>query len=266
MRESTTPLDALKLAIASGIHNAAIGFSKVKSEAEIKNLIHAARLDYDFLTEADFGSSDDLESIEQLMMGAKIFNLEVPSLGEARYLQWLLTRISAPTPFLTMKADYLWSAYNQLRNSADPGKITNIRGFSWREFRVLAAILSAGKNRYGFTFLGWESISVRASGFASKSSVEESKIPQHAPLLSRKQIRATCDRLEQLKCFTRYRHSKGSRGGLMAYSFRHSRVDLAKAVWAWEQFNRNSTVTENRARDLLWALEDQKDRFNRGQF
>ena len=87
-------------------------------------------------------------------------------------------------------------------------------GLSWREFRILTAILSWPTTREGFTSIGWESIQFRSCGFVNRKEFKAaSRIPDHLPKLSRRQIRSTLDTLEALNFFARFRQSTGPKGG-----------------------------------------------------
>jgi len=161
-------------------------------------------------------------------------------------------------PLVTMKAKIFWGAFYQAgyeQGRRDPPE----RGISWREFRILCAILSGKKNREGFTFMGWQEIQARSCGMLRAVYKAAEFIPEHLqPPYSQKQIKRTCDKLEALKFFARCRHSKGNRGGFMAYSFKHDPKDLREAVARWASFRRGDTVRENRAKDLNYALKNQE--------
>ena len=161
-------------------------------------------------------------------------------------------------PLVTMKADIFWSAFYQTgyeQGKKDPPD----RGISWREFRILCAILSVKINREGFSFMGWQEIQARSCGMLRKPYKARKRIPDHlAPPYSQTQIKRTCDRLEALNFFARCRHSKGPRGGFMAYSFRHSPEKLREAVASWASFRRGDSVRENRAKDIASALKNKE--------
>jgi len=76
-------------------------------------------------------------------------------------------------------------------------------------------------------------------------------------------IRTTLARLESLKFFIRHNISKGDRGGLSAYSLRHSegsqeerRVALAKDCADWQAFRNVTANSESRANDRLLHIRE----------
>jgi len=158
-----------------------------------------------------------------------------------------------------MSSASLWAALYQARWEDDPATNPHPdRGVSWREFRILAAILSMKTNRFDFCFAGWEMIQARSCGFTTKEAfTAAASIPDHlAPPLTRKQIRTTCDTLEALGFYARFRMSSGKRGGLTAYSFRHEgREALGNAVCEHINFRDRASIKANRAKDAEKCLE-----------
>lgn len=166
--------------------------------------------------------------------------------------------LCAESPKVRVSSKWFWTA----AQTAD-GEQQSGHQISWDEFRILVAILSGQVNHFGFTVLGWEAIQHRACGFHRKSDFRNFQRsgepwPDHCIPLGRKAIRNKVDRLESLKFFLRHRISKGERGGLSAYSFRHStgseeqrRRALAEDCEKWQAFNQGLIVEENRANDAL---------------
>jgi hypothetical protein len=158
--------------------------------------------------------------------------------------------------FFRIRADWMWNAIHTAREAAGEEEETeHFKPLTWREFRILAAILSARVNSYGFTFLGWESIQARACGYHSKALFQAGKatLPAHCQPLSRHDIRRGLDRLEALGFYARCRYATGPRGGLMAYSFRHpKREGLVAAIKQWAAVNQvfQAKTTALRAADL----------------
>lgn len=155
--------------------------------------------------------------------------------------------------FFRIKSEWLWGALNQARHEAGRCEAPE-RPISWREFRIIAAVLSGKVNSHGFSFLGWESIQARACGFHSKPLFQSglASLPAHCEPLTRQMIRAATDKLEALGFFARCRYSRGKAGGLMAYSFRHpKRENLQAAVQQWDAANRafKTKTASHRASD-----------------
>jgi hypothetical protein len=161
--------------------------------------------------------------------------------------------------FFRIKSEWLWNAIYTARReagtiSAADAARDDLKPLSWREFRILAAILSAPVKKFqGFVFLGWETIQARACGFHRKDLFTNNKgeLPSHCQPLTRSQIDLTTSRLEVLKFYLRFRYSKGDRGGKTAYSFRHeTREKLAEAVSKYQaEHCFKPTVDANRAKD-----------------
>jgi hypothetical protein len=176
------------------------------------------------------------------------------------YLEQMAERAGYVTtggPLVRMKGSYFWAACYQARAEADPTNPWPEHGMSWREFRILCAILSVKTNRAGYAKMGWETIQARACGFTTKESFRNADvIPDHlAPPLTRKQIRITCEALEDLGFFARFRLSTGRVGGHMAYSVKHDRDELAKAVCDNTNFRDRSRIRANRVSDTAQCLK-----------
>jgi hypothetical protein len=195
----------------------------------------------------------------EILVGAALCGVTLGSTNPG-YLERMADRAGIVTrggPLVTMKGGYFWAAFYQARAEVNPINPWPDRGVSWREFRILCAILSVKTNRVGYATLGWETIQARSCGFTTKESFRTADtIPDHlAPPLSRKQIRATCDALEDLGFFARFRLSIGPVGGHTAYSFRHDRDALANAVCDNANFRDRARIRENRAKDAAKCLQ-----------
>jgi hypothetical protein len=251
-----TPLNCIELALDSGILSGGKGFKKIHKHEEFKDELA------EICDKWDIGKSSrpgPYSPRAEVLVGASICKVNMPH-HSGTDLDSLRERVeSVPTggPLVRMKGDYLWAAVSQARAEADPEKPWPERGMSWREFRILCAILSVKTNRAGFAFMGWETIQARAHGFTTKEAFKSRKVlADHlAPPLSHKQIRATRDTLEALGFFARFRLSSGGRGGLMAYSVRHDPDELAKAVCESVNFRDRAGIKANRAKDAEKCLE-----------
>lgn len=188
---------------------------------------------------------------ESAMVGQMILGVNLGSL-DAAVRAWR-EHYRRGEVFFRIRLDLFWTAYHTAQREPEHAKRTYCRPFTWREFRVLAAILSAPLNLSGFSFLGWESIQARACGCHNKEvfSRMRIKLPPHCEVLSRSKIRSACDRLEALGFFARVRYAAGERGGFMAYSFRHTRDELISAVKNWKRANKafKTKISSNRAAD-----------------
>ncbi|WP_038169741.1 hypothetical protein [Verrucomicrobium sp. BvORR106] len=137
---------------------------------------------------------------------------------------------------VTIKAAWVWDALEtalreegkEPRNGTPGGWVT------WREFRVLCAVLSV----IGAKSFAWASTNTflhRVCGYTSALARSQTKLPnlEHCQPLTRWMLEGTLNRLEELRFFLRVRISKSptGRGGRTAYSIRHeSREALIKEI------------------------------------
>lgn len=248
----------LELALDYGAYNAGLGFFRNHDREDFEEKLELA-CDYYNLSQEHVKQA----SFERhcYLVGAKIcgiaFKWEFSDFYESTKTAttFVKRRALSKEPLIRISASFLWAAIKQARYE-DSGFEKPERGISWREFRVLIAILSWPTTKEGFTSIGWESIQFRSAGFLNKKEFKAAtQIPDHLPTLSRKQIRGTLDTLEALNFFARFRLSSGTRGGRFFYSFRHSRDELAKAVCDKVNFQDRLRVAQHREEDARKCLE-----------
>ncbi len=253
-------VDVLERCLSCGIVNAGIGHRKMHGESAFQTRV---------LTATDAARSQGLPTEcpgdvrsyfwQAALAGAQILGVRGGSC--AQHAAIYQAHLQPGAVFFRLRADWLWGGLYTARKAAgDEVPAHPYKPLSWREFRILAAILSAKVNTYGFTFLGWESIQARACGYHSKALFQAGKatLPPHCQPLSRDVIRAELDKLEALGFFARCRYAKGARGGLMAYSFRHQkREGLADAIKCWAADNHafQAKAAAHRAADLAAFAE-----------
>ena len=256
--KNPTPTSCLELALRYGAYNAGLGYLKNHCREDFEEKLEMA-CDYYNLSHKLI----EQESFKRhcYLVGAKICGITLDwnfneFLARTRTITDFIERQeSLKTPFIRISASFLWAAIKQARYE-DSGFEKPERGISWREFRVLIAILSWPTTKEGFTSIGWESIQFRSAGFLNKKEFKAAtQIPDHLPMLSRKQIRGTLDTLEALNFFARFRLSSGTRGGRFFYSFRHDRDVLAKAVCDKVNFQDRLRVAQHREEDARKCLE-----------
>lgn len=156
---------------------------------------------------------------------------------------------------VTMKAKWVWNALDTaLQEEGLPARSPNPGWLTWREFRVLCAVLSViGQKPYA-----WGSTNTllhRVCGYTAASSFKGKEPAAHCPRLTRWMLETTLNRLEELRFFMRVRVSRSptGRGGRTAYTIRHpSRealvIELRTSLFA--------TVADNRKADhRLWTQE-----------
>ncbi len=254
LRSGSSAVDALEKGLGCGIVNAGIGSRQTHGEIPFRALLAAARaraLQLGLPTECP--KKIDTALWEAAQAGAELLGIRGGSCAD--FVSTYLAQHQAGSVFLRLRTDWMWNATYHAREVAGQVVPEDRLPLSWREFRILAAILSAKVNTLGFTFLGWETIQARACGFHSKALFKAgaATLPAHCQPLSRDVIRRELEKLEALGFFARCRYSTGTRGGLMAYSFRHAkREGLAQAVKAWSAANNSfqSKAATNRADDL----------------
>lgn len=250
LRHGKSPAQSIDAAVDYGMLNAGIGLRTNDEDGFNDRLV-----EYCDKHELDAENYEDHNAA--LLVGAALCGVILPNPSRPDLILRKLNVFQKGGAFVTMKAEFVWAALRQARAEEDPSNPYPERGISWREFRILAALLSGKPNSREFTLMGWESIQARAAGFTSKEDFKKATtLPDHiTPSLSRKQIVATVNRLESLGFFARFRLSKGKVGGLTAYSFRHpNRVELGNAVIAHTNWKRGSKTNENRASDALQCL------------
>lgn len=273
LRSGKSHLEVLEAVVACGIVNAGIGYRKDKGEDAFKQLLedankeavkqgHPAKSPKKLSLRGTSGSLMTYADAEMYWKYAHAGWKLLGILGgdRASDAQTWLDNPLAGGPFFKMRSDWIWGAVNQARREIGKEVASSTSSISWREFKIIAAILSAGCNDHGFVLLGWESIQARACGFHSKALFQSGKasLPSHCLPLSRDQITLTVERLEGLKFFLRYRDSKGKSGGRMAYSLRHAtRELLAESVAKWKAENARieTQIEQNRAADLALSLQ-----------
>lgn len=258
LHSGTSALDVLDRCVSCGTVNAGIGYRRTHGEAAFLEQLDRAKARMeaqgdDLPAVHPFDASPD--TLDEALVGASIVGVEggCCATDATIYHQHL----DPGGVFFRIRADWMWNAIHTLR--ADQGKEedgrVDFKPLTWREFRLLAAILSSRVNSYGFTFLGWESIQARACGCHSKALFQAARatLPAHCQPLSRHDIRRGLDRLEALGFYARCRYATGPRGGLMAYSFRHpKREGLVDAIRQWAAANQvfQAKTAALRASDL----------------
>ena len=259
LRSGTAPVEAVENILNIGIVNTGVGLSKTLDEEEFEEALEKARK-----RAAKFKESQEMPPKDALWHadGSRLGRGEAETLWNQSLVGWNAHSITGgsrtrdaqswlklTTPgevFFKVRSDFLWTAVKTARE--EDGLEQRV---SWREFRILAAILSERTNKYGFAFIGWETIQARACGYHSKKLFKANKeaIPSHCEPLTRSMIYATCDKLEALGFYARTRYSKGRTGGYMAYSFKLERKALIQAVKNWAAANASFKTKVNSLRD-----------------
>lgn len=256
LHSGTSALDALERCVSCGIVNAGIGHRRTHGEAAFLSLLSTAAVGA--LSQGlplEHPQDVRLYFWQAALAGSHMLGIQGGNC--ARHAAVYQAQLQPGAVFFRLRADWMWNAIHTAR-AGQGGPVEGSKNFkplSWREFRILAAILSSKVNTYGFTFLGWESIQARACGFHNKALFQAGKatLPAHCQPLSRRIIRQELDKLEALGFFARCRYSKGACGGLMAYSLRHpKREGLVDAIKQWAAANHafQTKATALRAADL----------------
>ena len=265
LRCGKSELEALDAALSVGIVNAGYGFAESHDAEEVEERLEQALEWVSTKGAREFiptdvtlrrqgkalKNSETIYLMNRTWIGAHMMKVNGGSMRSIAQ-DWLDHHRQGEV-FFRIKDAWLWTAIKTARRKAGM-EVEIEREISWREFRILAALLSAKPNKLGFTFMGWEVIQARACGFHSKALFAggQAKLPPHCQPLSRKQIRTDIDTLEALGFFARVRYAAGERGGLTAFSFRQSRTDLFTSInqWAGQNASFQATRKANRAQDL----------------
>jgi hypothetical protein len=146
-----------------------------------------------------------------IVMGAKPLNVSLGHIGSTRdrhdeaqdYLR--SASAAAQNNRVNIKTELFWSCH-----STAAGKDVD-RSLSWREFRVLCALLSkVGSSKYAKC--GWQEIVARACGWCGKKDMAlataKEALRRKPLLLSREQIRTTLARLESDQFFARFQYRR----------------------------------------------------------
>jgi hypothetical protein len=253
LRSGSSALEALETVLACGIVNAGIGYRETKG-ADAFEALHEEACEHaetqglptkppPRFTLKDYDGESmtrelSAEAWQAAHAGAKLLGITGGS--RATDAQKWATHHRLGQVFFRIKGEWLWNAVRNARREAGREVTQDYKPLSWREFRILAALLSAKVNSYQFSFLGWQSVQARACGFHAKELFNQGTdaLPAHCAPLTRQMLRDDCDKLEALGFFARCRYSKGKAGGLMAYSFRHpKRENLQASILEWARDN-----------------------------
>lgn len=232
-------VDALENAVYYGTVNTGFGYLKTHKPAEFNVKLMQAKEHaqaWGACTTVPEGVSEAVW--KATLVGRLIHN--VSGVNLVGYAQTYEEHHRPGEVFFRISDAWLWAAYYAARHAEGYEVYHAYRPLSWREFRLLAALLSAKVNKYGFTFQGWESLQARACGYHSKKLFQAGQrtLPPHCKPLTRDMIRSSLNRMEALRFFARCRYATGARGGLSAYSFRHKkREDLIASVLEWRAVN-----------------------------
>ena len=251
LRSGQTELEALSNALDVGIVNVGVGFAESRDADEVEAALDTAR---ERAVKQNLPQTMPPKDVLDDASGYRLARAEAVALWDKALLGWSVLGVIGGNRttdaqawlklhrqgevFFKVKSDFMWAALNTARRAA--GRECAVeRALSFREFRILAAILSGTTNSYGFVFLGWEALQYRACGYHTKELFNEhkDKLPPHCQPLTRSMIRGTCDTLEALDFFGRVRYSAGGAGGYTAYSVTLQRPALVEAVRKWQAAN-----------------------------
>ena len=206
---------------------------------------HAQGMDEErFDKEKPKGRQQQIAFIGQLTL--KITGLSLPSaLKRYSNLNDYLDGCDPPSVMnrANMKHEWIWNCLYTLR-----GKPSE-RTMSWREFRILAAILSkVGSSKYAKC--GWQEIQARAAGWCGKVNARAATPDEQnrrEPLeLSREMIRSTLNRLEADKFFARFQYARHETW--FSFSCGDDRSTLVKWI-ADMKSRRNESLADRRDAD-----------------
>lgn len=205
---------------------------------------------------------DEMAWYQYVGIGAEMTRTTVPKWRKAlkAYLQ-VSQYIEANFPrsaLVTIKAPWVLDALNTAWETAGlPGSSNRTGWITWREFRVLCAVLSViGEKPYAW--ISTATLRHRVCGYTSAISMQGQEPPPHCPRLTRWMLEATLARLEELNFFLRVRVSGSptGRGGRTAYSIRHEkREDLVKLLCT----PRYASSAARRNEDHLLLKKHQQD-------
>lgn len=251
LRSGQTELEALENALKVGIVNVGVGFAESRDRDEVRAALETAR---EKAGKQNLPQTMPPKDVLNHSSGYRLAKAEAVAIWDKALLGWSVLELTGGNRtanaqvwlnlhrqgevYFKISSDFMWGAVKTARRAAGEEETVD-RPLSFREFRILAAILSAKPNSYGFVFLGWEVLQHRACGYHTKELFNEhkDKLPPHCQPLTRSMIRGTCDKLEALNFFGRVRYSAGGAGGYTAYSVILERAALVDAVRKWQAAN-----------------------------
>lgn len=199
---------------------------------------------------------DDWTAYLDVCVGAQLTQAHVGDWQSIKTGYEMLHKHTSELPksaLVTINAKWVWNALDTARMEAGQPTLHENAGYlSWREFRVLCAVLSViGAKPYAW--VSTNTLLHRVCGYTAASSFKGKEPAAHCPRLTRWMLETTLNRLEELRFFLRVRVSRSptGRGGRTAYSIRHpSRealvIELRTSLFA--------TVADNRKADhQLWT-------------
>ena len=147
-RNDSTPNEILKDALCYGVINAGIGFKKNNADECYEKLLEEAwedvwdRLGFDY---------DEISyEIKNTLVGTRVCRVAL-STGSILNAPGIYREYSKHVfPLVTLKSDIFWSAYHQIAHEEGERDHPPEKSISWREFRILCAILSVKKEPGGF--------------------------------------------------------------------------------------------------------------------
>lgn len=126
-----------------------------------------------------------------------------------------------------VKTDWVWDCLKTIRGE------TPARTLSFREFRVLCALLSKVGAK-GVKKCSWREVQARAAGFCGKADLarccDDGRERITPLMLTRAEIRTTLRRLEINNFFARYNHGWNGKARESWFSFSMPREDLRNLV------------------------------------
>lgn len=125
---------------------------------------------------------------------------------------------------VTIKARWVWSALDTaLQEEGRKARNGNLEWLTWREFRVLCAVLSVIGIK-PFAWISAATLAHRVCGYTSAASMKGREPTPACPFLTRRMLETTLGRLEINRFFLRCRLSRNplGKGGRTAYSVRHA--------------------------------------------
>lgn len=215
-----SPSEALDVIICYSVVSAGIGARQTDEDA-FAALAAKNSLSGEPDEDAEF------DSYEVICAGASLTNVTVKDWRSTyRCYQALVehSRLFPKSALVTIKAKWVWDTLNTaLEEEEKPARNETHGWMTWREFRVLCAVLSViGKK--SFAWASTATLLHRVCGFTAAASMQGRQTAPHCPPLTRWMLESTLDRLEELRYYLRVRISKSptGRGGRTAYSIRHA--------------------------------------------
>lgn len=245
-----TPVEILDSIISYGVVSAGLG-----AEKNDENTFRGIAAENPLEGEPEETETDEYDWWLRVCAGARLTKVRITTWRSTwdsyRETEFKTGALHLKSALVTIKAQWVWSALNTaLEEEGRDARAGDSGWLTWREFRVLCAVLSVIGIK-PFAWISAATLAHRVCGYTSAASMKGRKPTRACPLLTRRMLETTLGRLEINRFFLRCRLSRNplGKGGRTAYSVRHA--DRKALI---DDIRRAKPVYTNRQDDhALWT-------------